>query len=198
VLRNFRALFTTLMMLSSLAPAEEINQISQVGKHYRIFIYEKNENSQNTMTLYTKLDSNCELKTSKGRPTFDFYWLMDRKKYKPVHPLIKKGVYGRLQVGTLLTPKTFEVELSDLKEVDTDLKTAQVLVESQKDGDVCSVVASMTLGESDQNAAIHLDTIYVEVKKGLNPFSRKLIAVTLKGTDAKTGQKIERRYKGQN
>ena len=188
------------ILLSAFATkAEPVTQIPQVGAHFPIFTYEKNENFQNAMIVYTKLTPACEIQKDEGQPVFDFYWMMDRKRFKKVHPIIKREVRQRLKIENTKDPHRFEILLSDLSEMKTDLKELrlQVTAEKNKQGQ-CGLKTEMQLGPSDHNAKIHLDTIYAEAKRTWNPFKRKLIAITLKGTDAANGEQIERRYPGQN
>ncbi len=178
--------------------AAEISNIPQIGPHQRIFIYEKNENPENILVVYGKTDSQGRIQPASREGLFDFYWLMGRERYKPTHAMIKSGIRDRLQVLPSDNPTAFDILLTDLKEVRTDLPSSRLHIQTDpdsaaKDGGI-KLSAYLTLGPSDHNARIRLDSIYAEASKGLNPFSRKLLAITLKGVDVKTGQKVSRRY----
>ena len=195
---------TSAMALTSAAGNKAIPlgaaTMDPIGEHQRLLLFEKNENPQNVMVVYTKINGGCSLaKGDNGLPVFDFYWLMDGVKYKPVHPLIKAGIRDRLefQAGSAGTgTQDFYVRINDLKEVKNDLPDPRLHVELQSEGTTCAVDARIQLGPSDQGRVLKVESIYSEAKKTFLPPFRKLIAVTLRGVDAKTGENVERRYQG--
>jgi hypothetical protein len=177
------------------AQSSLITDVPQIGPHHRLFIYEKNENPQNILVVYSKLNERCQIQPLEGGNLFDFYWRMDRKDYKPTASLIKSGIRERLQV-TSVTPSSFDLLLTDLTQVQTDLPEGRLSIEVSKnaDGSCEGVKAFMAMGPSDGNARIQLESIYAEAAKTWNPMSRKLISVTIKGTDVKTGNVISHRF----
>lgn len=195
---------TSTMALAGAAGAKTIPlgaaKLEPIGEHQRLLLFEKNENPQNVMVVYTKIDGACALaKGENGQPVFDFYWMMDRTKYKPVHAMIKSGIRDRLefQAGSAAKGlKEFYVRINDMKEVKNDLPDPRLHVELQDDGGNCTADARIQLGPSDQGRILKVQSIYSEAKKIILPPFRKLVAVTLRGIDAKTGEKIERRFQG--
>lgn len=177
------------------AKASEVADIPQIGPHHRLFIYEKNENPQNILVVYAKMDSQCRIQKLDGGTLFDFYWLMDRHNYKPTHALIKSGIRKRLTV-TASTSDSFEILLSDLKEAQTDLSEARLNVQAKKnaDGSCGDLKAYMTLDRANPKERIQVQSIYAEAAKTWNPLSRKLISSTIKGLLLKSGQIISRTY----
>jgi len=192
---------TSLLIAASLkapmawAQSSQVNTIPQIGSHHRLFIYEKNENPQNILVVYSKLNEQCQIQKLEGGNLFDFYWLMDRQTYKPTHPLIKSGIRDRLQAVEAKST-SFDLLLSDLKEVQTDIPEGRLSIEALKnaDGSCGEMKAFITLGPSDGHARIQLESIYAEAAKTWNPLTRKLVSVTLKGTDIKTGQVISHKF----
>jgi hypothetical protein len=178
--------------------AQSVNSIPEIGKHYPIFSFEKNENPQNIMIVYTKLDSHCQVMkdaNNNDAPTFDFYWRMDRQSYKPVHPMIKSGIRDRLKVLPAGENEKFLVEITDFKEVKSDISDARLTVDASETGSgECKVRALFKLGPSDNNANIAITSIYSEATKTLLPPFRKLQSITLNGVDTKTHKTISRKY----
>lgn len=182
------------------ANADVQTELSPIGKHFPIFIVEKSENPQNILVAYTKLSANCEIEADsddKLKPLLDFYWLMDRRDYKRVHPLIKSGIRGRLELiaNTSKQPRSFSIRMNDLSELKQDLTTAvlDVVSEAQKDGS-CRVDASLKLGPSDRSKTVKLSSIYTESTTSIWPPFRRVVAVTLNGVDNHNGEKIVRKY----
>jgi hypothetical protein len=176
------------------AMAQQISSIPEVGGHYPLFTFEKNENPQNILVLYTKLDNNCHVVEEAHLPVFDMYWLMDRLKYKPTNSMIKSGIKDRLQVVPTEAAAGFYILINDLKEVNSDLRDPRLTVIAEKQQSRCKVRSLFTLGPSDKSATMQLISIYSEATKTLVPPFRKLKSVTLNGINAVTGAKISRTY----
>ncbi|MGZ5280451.1 MAG: hypothetical protein ACXWC9_10935 [Pseudobdellovibrionaceae bacterium] len=177
--------------------ANVVTDIKDIGPHYQILIYEKNVNPENIMIVYGMLDSECRIQPVSDGKLFDVYWRKNREDYKPVNFLFKKGISKRTKVE-VKSQDSFDIFVFDLKELETDLQNLRVTVQAEKnpDGTCAGFAAYMTLGPSDQNARIRLESIYSETQNTLNPMSPKLIAITFKGINVKTGQVVARRYLG--
>ena len=197
-----KLLFVLLLVASPVFARGLREDISEVGPHYPIFTFEKSINRENIMEIYTKADANCNLELTLDRknnptPVFDFYWLMNRERYKPVYSGIKNGIRQRLEIQMPTDPalqkQQFWLKLTDLKEMNHDLEDPRLLVKARRDAatQACVVEGFVKLGPSDANAVIRLDMIYGESEG----FSR-VIAVTLDGVNTVTGQRITRVYQG--
>lgn len=184
-------LFITLGLES--AKAARVDTIPAVGTHYSLFTVEKNENPENILVLYTKVDNNCYIRNESAGPVFDMYWLMNRSSYKPTHALIKKGVRERLVVVPS-NAYSFYVKVNDLKEVNSDLRDPRLIIETNKTNGQCQVRSLVTLGPSNNYARIQLNSIYTEAVKTVVPPFRKVVSVTLKGVDINTGARVNRKY----
>lgn len=191
--------FTALILDVGAEAAREM--ISPIGEHYPILRFEKNENPQNIMIAYVKLNDDCKFQKNPDdpeKPLVDFYWLMDRKIYKPVHPLIKRGIRHRTEVIDFARDQEFSLRLKDLKELNQDLEEPALKITAQKNGrggpQKCAVENQIRLGPSDENRAIQVESIFSTSKKRLLPPFRALTSVTLKGQDAETGESLERSY----
>lgn len=188
------ALFILMTLGVQAAMAQQISSISEVGGHYPLFTFEKNENPQNILVLFTKLDHNCHVSEESNVPVFDMYWLMNRISYKPTNSMIKSGVKDRLQLIPANGVDGFYIRINDLNEVNSDLRDPRLTVIADKVQGQCSVNSFFTLGPSDNNAKLKLVSIYSEAVKTLVPPFRKLKSVTLNGINAVTGVKISRKY----
>ncbi|HEX4046693.1 MAG TPA: hypothetical protein VH309_02605 [Elusimicrobiota bacterium] len=183
------------------AAGGEIATIPEIGPHYRILIVEKSIHPQNVLVAYTRLDKDCRvLRDPKraDRPAFDFYWLMDGSRYKPVNRLILRGIRKRLQVEEAGSAREFSVRLNDLKEVRTDLGASPVLrVRAFRTAAGCEAEGLMRLGPSNKDALIRLEKIDSEAAL-TGPFSAKVKLVALTGVNVKTGRKVVRVYRAEN
>ena len=189
--------FIGLFCLSLPSLGAELSQIAPIGAHYRLFTVEKSINSQNIMVVYTKLDSQCRFLTDpneRDQPVFDFYWLMDGRRYKRVHPLIKAEVKKRLefQVDSTDRQHSFYVKLNDMKEVRHDLRDNRLHVSSSMENGACHVGAMMSLGPSAGNANIEVTKFYSEAKRGL--IYPTLISISISGKSLASGQSVHHTY----
>ncbi len=195
-MKFFSLFFSVALASSAQARSKEpVVSIPEIGAHTPILKIEKNENPQNLMVVYTKLDpKTCAF--AEG-PVLDEYWMMDGSKYKPVHPLIKQGIQKRFELdqNAFKSSQRFLVRLRDFNELKSDLgsePTFEVTTEKASSG--CGAQVTMTLGPSDHNRKIEVDSIYADSAKKILPPFRKLNSLTLIGRDVATGEAIRRTY----
>lgn len=173
--------------------------VPQAGPHYKVVTVTKSVHPQNLLVVFTRLDESCRVVREGKSPVLDFYWLMDRRRYKPVNPLIKRGIRERLEVEKGAAPDggddSFTVRLNELKEVENDLgRNPHLRILAHPTPRGCVAEARLTLGPSNDDAEIRLDEIYSEAAlKGR--FSAKVKLVALKGVDVKTGKRVVRVYR---
>jgi hypothetical protein len=184
-----------------LNPASAATQldIPQIGPHEPILTFEKSENPQNVLIVYTEVDKDCHFRgptASTGAPFVDYYWLMNRKTYKPVNPMIKNGIRDRLAIekSKNANPDSFTVKIEDLADLKTDLKDPRMTVKTAHEGKDCAVEALVTLGGSDHDRVLRLKTISTVSEKTLIPPFRKIKSLSLEGKDVKTGEDFKRTY----
>ncbi len=166
--------------------------VPEIGEHYKILAFEKNENPQNIMIVYTQLDRQCQLVKRDGKPLIDFYWLMDGRKFKPVNPLIKEAVRGRLELINARDAQ-FELRVNDLNDLKEVGGNTNLTVKVEKKNGVCSV-RSYFPDAKDSGREILVNSIYSESKKIFLPPFRKLVAVTIRGTAPLSGEAVERKF----
>jgi hypothetical protein len=153
--------------------------------------------------MFTKLDSSCHfvVDPNGNRPLIDYYWMMDRKSFKPVHPMIKDGIRKRIELVQDSSAKanSFSVQINDLKELQTDLKSFRMEISAARtsSGD-CHAHAFVTLGPSDLNRTLQLEKIISRSKKTFLPPFRKIESITLEGKDIKSGALTKRTYQGRS
>jgi hypothetical protein len=197
-----KALFSFFFIFISLsARGSNRTDVSQVGPHQPILTFEKNENPQNIMVIYTKVENNCRFIVESGKPVVDFYWLMDRKTFKPVNGTIKSSMRGRIEVEPLdkNNQQTFNLRINDLKELSTDLNDVRIRVTSSNNhSHGCDVEAFITLGPSDHHRVLRLETIFSKAEKTLLPPFRKIDSITLEGKDVKSGEAVKRTYEARS
>ena len=177
--------------------ASGIADFPQIGAHFPIISFEKNENPMNIMEIYTQLNADCSFKRAgRGQPILGFYWLMDRQRYKPVHSLILSAIRHRLELMDGETDHGFQLRLNDLRELKSDLKEPVLSVRSIGKNAPCEVEATVRLGPSDGERIIRITSIYSESRKTFWPPFRKLTSITLVGVDVPTGEHVRRTYFG--
>lgn len=189
-----------LLALPFTAHAKPITDIPELGPHQQIFTVRKNVNPENLAVVYTKVDEKCRFLTdpaNRDEPVFDFYWRMGGKDYKPMNSFFKDEFHKRMSFVPGATPSRFQLDANDLKEVNTDIKDPRLDVIATASGAACNVEAFITLGPSDGNTRIRLDSIYGEGRS----FPPKIYSVTLQGevVDASgkgTGKMVSRKYSG--
>lgn len=200
---NLGVFFSLFLFGCLVIGSPNVKPASEVGPHHPFLVFEKSENPQNILVVYAKLDSKCLFEADpdhRQTPIFDFYWLMEKADYKPVHPMIKNGIRDRIHLDAAASQaqsggwKSLTVQVEDLGELKHDLKDPRITVKAVKTGETCQAKAFMTLGPSDHGRTLELDSIYSEAKKTLLPPFRKVVSVTLRGTDVSTGEKVSRTY----
>jgi len=193
------AAFSIFIATALHAGPAEVASIPEVGAHQPILTVGKNVNPQNKMVVYTRLDANGRFMADpsvRDRPVLDFYWLMDGRSYKPVNALIKKEIRKRFTGEWSVKERTesFIVNVSDLKEVKSDIKDPRIEICVREASGGPSVEAQMNLGPSDGGMRIRLSSIYTEGRA----FPPAVDSVTLEGEEIVngrlTGNKITRKY----
>ena len=185
-------------LIGAKANAGVSKSIPQIGLHNPLLNFEKNENRQNLMVVFTRLvPATCEFDAKAGVAVLDYYWLMNGTDYKPVNPVILQSVRERLEVDTAAfkSSKKFLVHLKEFKELKSDLGMSPTFeVKSKKIGTACDATVEMQLGPSDKNRRVKIDSIYAESTKTILPPFRKLQALTINGKDLKSGDVVHRTY----
>ena len=191
-----------------------VTNIVDVGEHYPLFLIEKSHHPENIAVVYTKLDKYCHVIPDREHgflPTLDFYWLLDAVRYKPMAELLKAGARKRLQFidanRSQGNTTAFTVRTDDLSRVQHDLQSPTVQIKAERQGDACVATAFMTLGPSNGNVTIKVDsvatmtepmTLLKTMRAMADPDCIRIYTVTVKGTDVATGQPIERTYYAAN
>ena len=193
---------------------QAVTNVGDVGEHYPLFLIEKSHHPENITVVYTKLDTDCHVIPDREHgflPTLDFYWLMDATRYKPMAGPLKAGARKRLQFidtnGSQGAPTAFAVRTDDLSRVQHDLPSPTVQIKTERQGDACMATALMTLGPSNGNATMKVESVSTKtepitplkkMQAMADPDAIRIYAVTVKGTDVATGLPIERTYHAAN
>lgn len=185
-MKNFK--FIYLLLLSS--------QISFAGTiEQALFRMEKSYNSENIMVIHTRTDDDCKFPEEK-KNLIDFYWLINGKNKKPVHPMIRSGVEERIQVnGISADGDLFKVELTDLSEVKHDLVDPVLEIKSEVSEGECIVQAILTLGPSNKYRKIDLQKTYCEVTTNFLGIPNGCKFLELQGVDIDNGESVSVIYK---
>ena len=199
VLTTLMALFAALMLTaaSSISNAATVVERTPIGAHVPLLTLEKNENPQNILVVFTKVDQNCHFSLVEKQPILSDYWLMNRERYKPVNALIQRGIAKRIKIVSEVPAdaKEFQVRLSDFTELKHDLGTDPLItVRSEGSPGNCEAAAILQLGPSDQNRSILLEKLQANSTKRLLPPFRKLTSLTVAGVDIASGEKFSRTY----
>lgn len=170
------------------------SEIQPVGKHYPVFRLEKSENAQNVMVTFVKLNDKCQIvDQSENDKIFPlgFYWLLDRVRYKVVHPLIQRGIRKRLELVSMSADRRDMVlRINNLKELNQKVTSADIKVSTRKAGSDCSLDGILSVnGEK-----MRLEKIYSETTTTIIPPFRKLKALTVTGQTLIGDHRVVRRY----
>jgi hypothetical protein len=165
-----------------------------VGTHFPVFRYEKSENPQNVMIAYVKLNEKCEIQNDeKYHSGLSVYWLMDGRRYKPVHRWIQQGIRERVD-NVVEDHRSFLLRLKNPQVFRDDLDTRDIEVVAKPVKDGCEASAFVDVQTDAGKKKIKLTKIYAESKKTLLPPFRKVLAVSFTGVDPESGNVIERRF----
>lgn len=151
---------------------------------------EKSYNSENIMVIHTRTDDECKF-PEKKKDLIDFYWLINGKNKKTVHPMIRKGVEERIQVSNI-SPEGdfFKAKLTDLTEVKHDLPDPALEIKSEVTHGECAVQAILSLGPSQQYRKINLQRTYCEVTTNIMGIPNGCKFLELQGVDIDNGESV--------
>ena len=160
-------------------------------KEQRLFTMEKSYNQENIMVIYAQTDEKCSFIPFENGSYLNYYWLMDGKKRKDVHPLIKKGIEKRVEFKSVEDKhKEFTAELNDLDEVKHDLPDTAIKVEAQNQNGNCNALATISLGPSGGNQAIELENTYCKVEKNWVGVPKGCLRLELEGEGLTSKQDV--------
>ena len=172
----------------------------QVGEHIPLVIVERSVKRENVLVIYTQVDPNSSIVVDRKRkePTVGFYWLQQRSRFKAPGAIAEWAVR-----------RTFEIETNDLNSfyvhpkekylgrIKHDLSDHRVLVKAERASEGCVANAYLQLGPSDQNRLVRLEWAFGDfTRKSVLDFKVHVNYVTGRGVDARTGEKYERRFEG--
>ena len=164
------------------------------GGEKKLFIMEKSYNSQNLLVINTNTDDNCNIVTQNGQ-LLDFYWLMDGKTRKRVHPLIRSGIDKRVEFVKMDREKNeFKVRMNELKELKHDLKNIELEVSSELIDGECQTKAVLPLGPSANFKKMILTRSYCDVSTNFVGVPNGCNFLELEGTDTATGEPLKVRF----
>lgn len=180
-----------------LASALLLTQAASAGQSVerKLFTLEKSLNSENILNIHTQTDENCKFVT-KNNEYVDFYWLMDRKNLKQVHPKIRSTIHERVQfVGINARHDSFKVRLNDLSEIKHDLESNIIEVRAEIVNGACTVNSIIQLGASSKYKELNLKRTYCEVNTVMGiPNGCKFLE--LSGVEKSSAEVLKIRYKG--
>jgi hypothetical protein len=180
-----------------LASAFLLTQAAFAGQtiERKLFTLEKSLNSENTLNIHTQTDENCKF-VSSANGYVDFYWLMDGKNIKQVHPMIRTKVQERVQfIGINEKRDSFKVRLNDLSEIRHDLESNTIEARAEIVNGTCTVNSIIQLGASAKYKKLNLQRTFCEVNSLMGiPNGCKYLE--LAGSDNATGEGLKARFKG--
>ncbi len=186
---------STLVFSQVFAGSDLVRPIPEIGPHKRIIQIEKNQNPENILIVYTKLNEHCNfVSVLNDTPVFDYYWLMNGISYKPLNFTLKSEIEKRITLNVppeFFRERIFYVSLNDLHAVHHDIPNPRLEVTSKFENNECKVVSTMQLGPSDNSIKIQVNAIYGESPSVLRP---KITLVTIKGRELATGKSYQRTY----
>ena len=162
--------------------------------------FEKNENPENILIVYTLLDEACHFKSDPKKstlPVLDFYWLMNGSKYKRTHSLIKYNIRKKLQIDPQFKmtkiSDSFPVMLNELSEINKDFKNSKLVVHAKKILEKCTVTATLENNKNDWDG-FNIERIFSESKKTFIPPFRKILSIRIDGINPKNENRKSKTY----
>ncbi len=185
---------TSLLVLTSAFLLTQAAWASQSIER-RLFTLEKSLNSENTLNIHTQTDENCKF-VAGANGYVDFYWLMEGKTIKQVHPMIRTKVQERVQfIGINDRRDSFKVRLNDLSEIKHDLESNIIEARAEIVNGTCTVNSIIQLGASAKYKKLNLQRTFCEVNSLLGvPNGCKYLE--LAGKDNATGEGLKVKFKG--
>lgn len=172
---------------------------SYANTERKLFTMEKNHNQENLMIIHTQTDKDCRfIKSAKNAEGnyVEFYWLMEGKNKKEVHPMIRSEIKNRVQFqGINAGRDSFKVKLNDLSEVRHDLTDTTMEVMSEVVNGNCVVKSVLTLGASGKYRKMDLNRTFCDVSKNMVGVPNGCNNLILEGTDVATGESLKVTFK---
>ena len=188
--------FTFALALGATASAAVNVDLAPIGRHHRLFRFDKNENPQNILYGFTRTDGDCRFETRDGHPLFDIYWMLDGVRYKNPHRLIKSSIRKHVRFLAFEPKRTgesdaFTLRLIESREMKSSLNGASIRISSSKTENGCRVetVASFE-SPAGGRRTIELTGIRSETRKTWRPPFRKIISITLEGSGVPDGRVV--------
>lgn len=151
-----------------------------------VLLFEKNENPQNIMVAYVVMDSTCDFQRAENGHYFDFYWLMNGTRRKPVHTLIRQGIYRRVRTVDH-RPNELRIRFHGLDIFGHEMKDESLEVRSTRTPDGCRLHATA--------GGLELERVYSQARKTMMPPFRKVEFIRLHGRLIADGTPAERVYR---
>lgn len=181
-----------LVLTAVLLIAQNAFAASSVEK--RLFTMEKNYHAENIMVINTQIDDTCKF-VSKNNEYMDFYWLMDKKSKKEVHPMIRGQIQEKVKFSGINNEReSFKIRMNDLSELKHDLEDTTMEVSSAVINGVCQVKSVLKLGPSGKYRKLNLKRTYCEVTNNVVGIPNGCKFIDLQGTDADTGEALKVRF----
>jgi hypothetical protein len=180
------------LVLVSLCGAEEVD-LAPVGLHQRLFRIYKNENPQNIMVVYTKVDKACNFVMEDHQPLIGFYWLMDGVRYKPVHSMIQNSIRKHARL-TEVADREFNIAVKRADGFTDEIQKSQLTVRAQPTAKGCKV--ETLFPDQKGSGAFEVSYFRGESRKTFMPPFRRLVSVSVVG-QGESGTAIERLFKMQ-
>lgn len=165
-----------------------------------LFVMKKSHHPENILVVAAKVDGQCRFLPYKNGSYLDYYWLMDGKKRKRAHPLIKSGISKRVAfVKSLQGQSEFQARLNDLKELEHDLPDTSFIVKAEdvkaeEEKQECEIHALIKLGPSHKGRTLDLQQAYCQVDKNFLGVPRGCKSLTLAGQELQSGKKLSARF----
>lgn len=160
----------------------------------KLFIMEKNYNAENLLVINTHINDSCKF-VAENNEYMDFYWLMDGKTRKEIHPMIRGKIEEKVKfTGINKLQDSFKVRMSDLNELKHDLEDTTMEVTSAIINGACKVKSIIKLGPSAKYRKLNLKRTYCEVSTNFIGVPTGCKFLDLQGSDADTGEPLKVRF----
>jgi hypothetical protein len=167
---------------------------AQAAVEKKLFTMEKNYHAENLMVINSQIDDRCKF-VSKNSEYIDFYWLMNGKTRKEIHPMIRSQIQEKVKFSGINNQHDiFKIRLNDLSGLKHDLEDISMEVSSAIINGACQVKSVLKLGPSAKYRKLNLKRTYCEVTTNFVGIPDGCKFLELQGSDADTGELLKVRF----
>ena len=181
-----------LVLILTLLNAQAVLAENNVEK--KLFTMEKNYHAENIMVINSHVNDECKF-VGQNNDFLDFYWLIDGKNRKEVHPMIRSQIQEKVKFSNINNQRDrFKIRMNDLSELKHDLEDITMEISSSITNGNCQVKSVLKLGPSARYRKLNVKRTYCEVSTNMVGVPNGCKYLELQGLDSDTGESLKVRF----